>query len=303
MCILDTESDARFDRITALVARMFDVDTCLFSLVDSQRQWIKSRQGFSMSEIPRSVSFCGHALLDDRVFHVEDASQDSRFADNPLVQSGPEIRFYAGFPVRCPLDHRVGTICIMDKQPRELSQREHETLRDLAAVIEDELYLGLQSTVDDLTQVLNLRGFKNITRHLLALCRRVAAPAHVALFDIDDLTGINATQGFEAGNRMLQYFAVLMCRCFRTADVIARIDGGKFVVFFAASDISTEAALERLASLAKSERDAIDGELSWSVSRVAVDPDEHSTIDALLADARRKMSEDKLKKRQAGEVN
>ncbi len=297
--VLDTAPDERFDRITRLVARSFNVDICLFSLVDSQRQWFKSKQGISISELPRSLSFCGHAILDDEVFHVEDARHDARFTDNPLVTSGPKVRFYAGFPIRCPMGHRVGTFCIMDRKPRDLSPDEQETLRDLSELVEDELALVLQSTIDDLTQVFNRRGFKNVARHLLPLCRRTGAPANIAFFDLDNFTKINADHGYEAGNRMLQKFAVLLCRSFGSADVIARLDADMFAVFYAGSDASSDVPLRRLEALAESERDAIEGELTWSVGRVALDPDRHSTIDCFLEDAGTKMCENKLRKTMA----
>lgn len=96
LAILDTAAEERFDRITRLARRLFNVPIALISLVDENRQWFKSCYGLNVSETSRDISFCGHAILGKKVFVIEDASQDPRFADNPLVTDAPNIRFYAG---------------------------------------------------------------------------------------------------------------------------------------------------------------------------------------------------------------
>ena len=127
--VLDTPSEERFDRITRLAKRLFDVDICLVSLVDSERQWFKSKQGLDVCETPRAVSFCGHAIVKEELF-VTDASRDDRFSDNPLVTGEPHIRFYAGVPVHGPGGHRVGTFCIIDSRPREFWRPDHGNAQD-----------------------------------------------------------------------------------------------------------------------------------------------------------------------------
>lgn len=139
LAVLDTPSEERFDRVTRLAARIFDVPIALVSLVDSDRQWFKSCVGLSVKETPRSISFCGHAILSDDVFIVSDATQDSRFADNPLVTSEPHIRFYAGQPLLDANDHRLGTLCLIDRRPRTLSEAERRTLLDLSRIVGDEM--------------------------------------------------------------------------------------------------------------------------------------------------------------------
>lgn len=101
--ILDTPPEERFDRITKIAQIMFDVPIALVSLVDSNRQWFKSCAGLSVTETPRSVSFCSHAILNEDVMTVSDATQDERFANNPLVTGSPNIRFYAGKPIQHPV--------------------------------------------------------------------------------------------------------------------------------------------------------------------------------------------------------
>lgn len=137
--ILDTPLEERFDRITRLARHILAVPVALVSLVDSKRQWFKSCQGLDVRETPRNISFCGHAILGSDVFVVEDALLDARFADNPLVIGEPHIRFYAGQPLRTKNGSGLGTLCIIDYKPRHLSETELTLLRDLAAMVEDEL--------------------------------------------------------------------------------------------------------------------------------------------------------------------
>lgn len=135
--ILDTEPDQRFDRLTQLARHLFGTPIALVSLVDAERQWFKSRQGYEICETPRDVSFCGHAILGSDIFEVPDAYLDPRFADNPLVTGPPNIRFYAGAPLSTPEGYRIGTLCIVADQPRQLSAIERQSLRHLAACVEE----------------------------------------------------------------------------------------------------------------------------------------------------------------------
>jgi len=138
--LLDSMPEERFDRLTRLARQLFNVPIALVSLVDAKRQWFKSCQGLDVCETHRDVSFCGHAILGDGVFMVEDATKDLRFADNPLVINPPKIRFYAGVPLRSPDGHALGTLCIIDSQPRQLSEDESSALLDLAACVNDEVF-------------------------------------------------------------------------------------------------------------------------------------------------------------------
>jgi diguanylate cyclase (GGDEF)-like protein/PAS domain S-box-containing protein len=139
--ILDTPPEERFDRLTRLAQRIFDVPIAVITLIDSNRQWFKSCQGLDATETPRSISFCGHAILGDEVFVIPDAALDPRFADNPLVAGAPHIRFYAGQPLKANNGSRLGTLCILDIKPRQPSQADLDVLRDLAALVESELNL------------------------------------------------------------------------------------------------------------------------------------------------------------------
>jgi signal transduction histidine kinase len=144
--VLDTPADPAFDRLTALASDLFDAPIALVSLVDDERQWFKSRVGLDECETPRDQAFCAHAIKLDpgAVMVVEDATQDPRFLDNPLVTGAPGIRFYAGAVLTSADGHNLGTLCVIDTKarPEGLSHREANRLRALAQVVIDELELA-----------------------------------------------------------------------------------------------------------------------------------------------------------------
>lgn len=295
--ILDTEPEKRFDRITRMAQRSFGVEICLVSLVDSNRQWFKSRQGLDACETTRDISFCGHAILNEEVLVVEDAANDDRFHDNPLVTSEPNIRFYAGCPLHGPLGHRIGTLCLIDSAPRGLSAEDIEMLRDYAHLVENELGLVAQAAVDELTGLTNRRGFHTVAEHMLSLCRRTDTPAELLFFDLDGLKEVNDQCGHEIGDALIRDFATALVKCFRTADVVGRIGGDEFVVLMAGSDLGSESALVRLKVRAEQESVPCVQPLKWSVGRVVYDSKRHDTIEGLIADADARMYENKLARR------
>lgn len=298
--ILDTPSENRFDRLTRMAKRVFGVEISLVSLIDTERQWFKSKQGLDICETSRDISFCGHAILEDEVLFVSDATDDIRFADNPLVTGAPSVRFYAGCPLKDPHGYRIGTLCLIDSEPRGMTQDELETLRDLATMVEDEISVSAQITIDDLTQLANRRGFYQIADHLLALCRRSGTDAELAFFDLDRFKAINDTHGHAAGDDLLQHFAQLLLKCFRSADAIGRLGGDEFVVLLTNSAGSAHVALNRLREMANQKTNcSIKQKLAWSVGTIQFDPERHANVEALLAEADASMYNDKAKNRQA----
>jgi PAS domain S-box-containing protein len=131
--VLDSDSEAAFEALVQAAAAVCGAPISLISLVDAERQWFKANLGLpGVTETPRDMAFCAHAVLGDDLFEVADALEDTRFVDNPLVTAAPHIRFYAGMPVRIGPGSAVGTLCVIDRQPRQLDDRQREVLRQLA---------------------------------------------------------------------------------------------------------------------------------------------------------------------------
>ena len=137
--VLDTDPEPRFDQYTQMASSAFDVPIALITLVDEDRQWFKSRHGVDVAETPRDMSVCAYTILGENVFQVADAFADARFADNPLVASGPRFRFYAGAPLTLANGTRAGTLCVVDHRPRVLDDDQLAELRRLADLVTAEL--------------------------------------------------------------------------------------------------------------------------------------------------------------------
>lgn len=130
--ILDTHLEQAYDAITDLAAQICDAPICLISLIDENRQWFKSRHGLDAEETPRELAFCSHAILQDDIFEIKNAFEDERFHDNPLVTGEPRVIFYAGAVLKMLNQQNVGTLCIIDHEPRELTKEQKEALKTLA---------------------------------------------------------------------------------------------------------------------------------------------------------------------------
>ena len=300
--LLDTLPEERFDRITRLARRVYDVPIALITLIDSERQWFKSRQGLELAEIPRDVSFCAHTILDDDVLVVPDAPRDERFADNPLVRDAPKLRFYAGCPVKTPDGSRLGTLCIMDQRPRSLGPHERAALHDLAAVVEGELAAMSASVTDPLTGLNNRRGFRLVGDAALALFDRLETEAVLLFFDLDGLRALNDELGRAAGDRALAAMAHGLRRAFRRSDVIARWGSDQFCVL---AMLTVPQGLARPLKVLAAATDAVEVapgramSLEYSVSLVEYEPGRPADLQRMTAEAQRLMQEEKQQKRES----
>jgi GAF domain-containing protein len=183
--VLDTVPEELFDDLTELAAHICEAPIALISLVDESRQWFKAKVGTAVSETSRDISFCAHAIRQPGLFIVPDASQDSRFAANPLVKSDPKIRFYAGAPLITPDGYALGTLCVIDKVPRELRADQKQALVILARHVVSQLELRRRARELAAVREANeasqaelhaLRGELEKTRRQLARCRAQKRP-------------------------------------------------------------------------------------------------------------------------------
>lgn len=298
--LLDSPGEERFDRVTRLAKRLFDVPIALVSLVDAERQWFKSRQGLDAVETPREISFCAHAILENGTFVIENALQDERFADNPLVTEEPKIRFYAGQPLSASNGCKVGTLCLIDTQPRDLSAEDRKLLEDLAGMVEQQLAALTIATVDELTGISNRRGFNMLAEKALETAKRQRKQITLLAFDLNNFKEINDTLGHAAGDQALQDFAEYLTDTFRDSDIVGRMGGDEFWVMLCdAEQSSIPMLLQRL-----EDKIAIHGEarkrpfeISYSVGVATCSPHLDMSVGLLGKRADSAMYEDKRRTR------
>lgn len=288
LSLLDTPREERFDRLTRLAKRIFGVSMALVSLVDHKRQWFKSADGLETSETSRDVSFCAHAILKDDGLVVPDAHEDVRFADNPLVTGAPNIRFYAGWPLVAQNGSKLGTLCVLDPQPRDFSAEDLRLLADLAAMAQQEINIHALDTQDNKTKLYNRRGFKVVAQHALRQAERDSKSCRLVVCGLDNFKAINQEFSYAEGDKALLSFAEQMRRTFRGADVLARVEGGMFVaLLYDCTPQATHSIVERLLeALARRNQYSKSGyDIACSYSILDVGTQHPSDVDALLLKA------------------
>ncbi|MCW3474193.1 GGDEF domain-containing protein [Limobrevibacterium gyesilva] len=248
--VLDTPPEESFDRITRLARTALQTPIALVSLVDRDRQWFKSRQGLSVPETPRDISFCAHAVQRDEPLIVRDALADPRFRDNPLVLGAPGVRFYMGVPLRTHDGHNIGTLCAIDQRPRKPSPGQVMVMQDLARLVMDELELRQLATTDSLTGAETRRSFMHHAQQALAQAQRYRRELSCIMLDVDHFKAVNDRHGHATGDLVLRVIVSACRSVLRSGDCLGRLGGEEFAILL--PETPPEAALataERLRGL------------------------------------------------------
>ncbi len=256
--ILDSLPEVSYDDITQIASQICDTPIAAISFIDDNRQWFKSKIGLEVSETPRDISFCSHAILKPEVLIVPDARQDKRFADNPLVTHHPKIRFYAGAPLISNSGAALGTICVIDQQPRTLSEQQQRTLSALARQVIAQLELRLHiveqrqqqelleayrkdleeinarlrttSLADDVSGFHNTRFLHQYLDSYLDQSNSLIQPLSLVFFDMDNFKEVVDRHGHPAGTMVLREVAQTVNHCLDPEDRIVRYGGDEYVV-------------------------------------------------------------------------
>ena len=298
MGLMDTQAEDQFDRITRMAKRLFDLPIAMVGLIDDERQWFKSAQGIDVSELPRREVFCDITLDQDQVFVIEDTLDHHIYRDYPMVSGDPKVRFYAGYPLKID-GEKLGTICVVDTKPRKFNPTDIQALRDLAGLVEEQVKLSGFAFTDELTQLLNRRGFIASATQSLAFCQRQKVPAALVFVDLDGFKQINDAFGHAEGDAALKAVSEAMRVSFRDCDLVARMGGDEFVALLPASNAEQAAgALSRL-RVALDQFKLSDGQsvpLEFSSGISGLDPKGSGSILELLEQADRLMYADKNSK-------
>ncbi|MGH8494397.1 MAG: GGDEF domain-containing protein [Moraxellaceae bacterium] len=243
--VLDTPPEQAFDDAVKLASIICGTPIALVSLIDESRQWFKAKVGLEVTETPRDMAFCAHAILNPaEIMVVPDASQDPRFADNPLVTGAPDIRFYAGASLISPSGQAMGTLCVIDHTPRAISAESRDALAAIARTVSSQLelrrvshelsiandHLRTLSFIDPLTGVANRRALDARLTEEIARAARHDAPLSLIMLDIDHFKAYNDEFGHVLGDDVLLCFAEILRMDIRQTDLVARYGGEEFVV-------------------------------------------------------------------------
>jgi diguanylate cyclase (GGDEF)-like protein len=251
--ILDTEPEPEFDALTRVASQTFSMPVALVAMMDSNRLWFKSKLGISVPQLDRKIAFCAHAIMSPtEPLVVNDLTQDSRFAHNLLVVNAPHLRFYAGAPLLDASGHALGTVAVLDAQPREFTDAQRACLNDFATLAMTALQsrkrantLRRFALTDYLTGVPNRAQFDLINAAEMGHAVRSDAPYSIFCMDLDGFKQINDRYGHAAGDQVLCEIAKRLVQTLRQGDLLARLGGDEFAVVARSCNHEAAAALSR----------------------------------------------------------
>ena len=255
--LLDTEAEPAYDDLTMLASIICDTPIALITLVDDRRQWFKSRVGLDATETPRDVAFCAHAInRPHELLEVPDTHQDRRFVHNPLVTGELGVRFYAGAPLVTDEGHALGTLCVLDDQPRQLDERQRAALAALARQVVAQFRLrdavarlAHASLTDGLTSAWNRRAFDQRLQEEWQRHERGEKPLGLMMLDVDHFKRFNDQHGHAAGDETLVEVVRLARSTLRSIDFLARYGGEEFAIILPHADLAgLQQAAERIRS-------------------------------------------------------
>ena len=252
--LLDTPADPHLDRLVQLASAVLNMPIALVSLVDQDRQWFLARHGLDVVETPRRMAFCAHAIAGDDILVVPDAREDPRFMGNPLVLDEPRIRFYAGAPLKTPKGHNLGTLCVIDKQPRSFEPQQVALLALMADLVMRELQLRQLSMKCPVTGLYTRSAFFQFGEQEVIGARREGLPLSLFNFDIDDFRQINNRWGHRAGDQVLCDVCHAARSQLQSDDLFGRIGDEEFSILLVGADLTralqvAEQVRERIAQL------------------------------------------------------
>ena len=306
--ILDTPPEQAYDDVVSLAAFICDTPIALISLIDEDRQWLKARIGVNEMETPRGIAFCSHAITNpDQLMEVPNALEDPRFVDNPLVTGGPEIRFYAGAPLVTPSGAALGTVCVIDRVPRKLTEAQSNALKALSRQVvqllalrranaelqmltraqlarqheleehekqlqEENHELTKQTLTDALTNLKNRRAFDRILANEYARSLRARSGLGLLMVDVDHFKAYNDQYGHQAGDVALQAVAGAIKSQARAYDHVARYGGEEFGVVLPDTQIADMRAVAERIRLAVQALTGLHRPVTVSVGGAMADP-------------------------------
>jgi diguanylate cyclase (GGDEF)-like protein len=245
--VLGSDSDIHMDRLVELASLTFAVPIAAISLVTADRQWFLSQKGLDVRETPRGVAFCAHAIMTNGVMVVPNALEDERFRTNPLVTAEPRIRFYAGAPLRSDTGHNLGTLCVIDREPRQPSPGQLRQLELLSQLVTRELELRRQIMLCPVTNFPIRQRFLRIAEQEFQKAKSEHKDLSLLLFDIDNFRAINNRWGHHAGDEVLADVCNLCRQFLHEKDFAGRLGDGEFALLLV--ETPAEVALETAETL------------------------------------------------------